>query len=185
VLRVDPHVGHGRWELVGRIEDLPAGVAVLADVVGPRQADPSDEWEDSLAPDALLERIRVCHRIPEDYPPAALAEADTVAAQAGRDRAERVPRRDLRETVTFTIDARTSRDLDDALSTYPADSDDGIRVLVHIADVAAHVPARGALDAEARRAATSVYLPGWTRPCSRPRSASRLCHCCPGRTATP
>ncbi len=164
VLRVDPHIGHGRWELVGRTEDLPAGVAVLADVVGPRQADPSDEWEDPLAPDTLLERIRVRHRIPEDYPPTALVEADTVAAQAGRDRPERVPRRDLREMVTFTIDAPTSRDLDDALSVYPADPDGGIRVLVHIADVAAHVPADGALDAEARRAATSVYLPGWTRP---------------------
>jgi ribonuclease R len=47
---------------------------------------------------------------------------------------------------------------------YAADPDGGIRVCVHIADVSTHVRPGTALDTEARRAATSVYLPGWTRP---------------------
>jgi len=41
-LRLDPHLGSGAWTLEGRVEDLPVGVAVLADkklvadgVVGP------------------------------------------------------------------------------------------------------------------------------------------------------
>ena len=159
VLRIDPHLGSGRWVLEGRVEDLPTGVAVLADITGPGTADPSDEWEDPTAADALLERIRVRHRIPLDYPEPVLAEVAAFTARKGK-----VVRRDLRALTTFTIDSPSSRDLDDALSVYPADADGGIRVCVHIADVAAHVRPGTAVDAEARRAATSVYLPGWTRP---------------------
>jgi len=162
VLRLDPHLGSGRWRLEGRVEDLPVGVAVLADITGPGVADPSDEWEDPVAADALLERVRVRHRLPLGYPPDALAEVDAVAG--GQRRHGSLVRRDLRDLTTFTIDSPSSRDLDDALSVYAADADGGIRVCVHIADVAAHVRPGTALDAEARRSATSVYLPGWTRP---------------------
>ena len=168
VLRLDPHVGTARWALEGRIEDLPVGTAVLADVTGDRTADPSDEWDDPTDAEALLERVRVRHRLPATHPPDVLAEAaaqSTGEAAAGRRRrADPLPRRDLRGLTTFTIDAPHSRDLDDALSVYPADLDGGIRVCVHIADVAAHVRPGTRVDAEARRAATSVYLPGWTRP---------------------
>ncbi|MCW2713794.1 MAG: ribonuclease [Frankiales bacterium] len=161
VLRLDPHLGSGRWTLTGRIEDLPVGAAVLADITGPSTADPSDEWDDPVAADALLERVRVRHRLPTGYPPEVLAEVAAVADGKARRSATR---RDLRTLTTFTIDSPSSRDLDDALSVYPADADGGIRVCVHIADVAAHVRPGTAIDAEARRAATSVYLPGWTRP---------------------
>ena len=167
VLRLDPHVGTARWTLEGRIDDLPVGTAVLADVTGDRTADPSDEWDDPTDAEALLERVRVRHRLPAGHPPEVLAEAEAQAGreQAGRRRrADPLPRRDLRGLTTFTIDAPSSRDLDDALSVYPADLDGGIRVCVHIADVAAHVRPGTLVDLEARRAATSVYLPGWTRP---------------------
>ena len=167
VLRLDPHLGSGRWTLQGRVEDLPTGVAVLADITGPSTADPSDEWEDPTAADALLERVRVRHRLPLDYPDAVLAEVTAVAS--ARPRRGASVRRDLRALTTFTIDSPSSRDLDDALSVYPADGDGGIRVCVHIADVATHVRPGTALDNEARRAATSVYLPGWTRPMLPPQ----------------
>ncbi|MEX2291364.1 MAG: ribonuclease R family protein [Mycobacteriales bacterium] len=162
VLRLDPHLGSGRWTLVGRVEDLPVGVAVLADITGSSTADPSDEWEDPTSADALLERIRIRHRLPLKHPADALAEVAAVAD--ARPRRGGPSRRDLRDLTTFTIDSPSSRDLDDALSVYAADADGGIRVCVHIADVAAHVRPGTALDREARRAATSVYLPGWTRP---------------------
>lgn len=166
LLRVDPHVAASRWKLEGRVEDLPVGVAVLADITGDRTADPLDEWEDPLDVDTLLERIRVRHLIEADHPAAALAEAESLADKSvrrGRGTAT-APRRDLRSLPTFTIDAPSSRDLDDALSVFGADSDGGIRVCVHIADVAAHVRPGTALDTEARRTGTSLYLPGWTRP---------------------
>ena len=162
-LRVDPHVGSGTWKLEGRIDDLPVGVAVLADITGDGTADPADEWEDPLDADALLERVRERHLLEAEHPPAVMAEAGQLASGGGRRR-KGLQRRDLRAMTTFTIDAPHSMDLDDALSVHPAGPDGGIRVLVHIADVAEHVRPGSALDAEARRAGTSVYLPGWVRP---------------------
>jgi ribonuclease R len=166
LLRVDPHVGSGRWTLAGRTEDLPVGVAVLADITGDLVADPSDEWEDPTDFDALLERVRVRHLLPSGHPQDVLAEADALAQSPGGRRrgSPSIARRDLRDMSTFTIDAPSSRDLDDALSVYAADPEGGIRVCVHIADVSTHVRPGTAVDAEARRAATSVYLPGWVRP---------------------
>ena len=175
VLRIDPHLGSGAWRLQGRVEDLPTGVAVLADITGPGTADPSDEWEDPTAADALLERVRVRHRIPLDYPEAVLAEVAGFIAKKGK-----IVRRDLRALTTFTIDSPSSRDLDDALSVYPADAEGGIRVCVHIADVATHVRPGSALDTEAARAATSVYLPGWTRPMLPPQLSEDALSLVPG-----
>jgi ribonuclease R len=178
VLRLDPHLGTDRWTLEGRVEDLPAGAAVLADVTGPRSADPSDEWDDPTSADALLERIRVRHRLRTDHPAEVLAEAEQVVGRTPRRAA--VSRRDLRPLTTLTIDSPHSRDLDDALSVHPADPEGGIRVSVHIADVAAHVRPGSALDEEARRAATSVYLPGWTRPMLPPRLSEDALSLVPG-----
>ena len=172
-LRVDPHVGSGRWALEGRVEDLPVGTAVLADITGERTADPSDEWDDPTDADALLERVRVRHRLPATHPDEVLEQRDPPARG-------RVDRRDVRKLTTLTIDSPSSRDLDDALSVYPADPDGGIRVCVHIADVAAHVRPGTPVDDEARRAATSVYLPGWTRPMLPHRLSDDLLSLVPG-----
>ncbi len=81
------------------------------------------------------------------------------AASAARLRADPT-RRDLRHLPTITIDAPVSRDLDDALSVYPAEPDGSLRLLVSIADVDALVPEGSVLDQDARRRATSVYLAG-------------------------
>ena len=78
--------------------------------------------------------------------------------------------------LTFTIDPADARDHDDALSV------DGERVLVHIADVAAFVPEGGAIDREAARRATSVYLPGRVDPMLPERLSSDLCSLSPAAT---
>jgi ribonuclease R len=71
-------------------------------------------------------------------------------------------RRDLTELPTFTIDPPTARDFDDAIS---AQREDGrIRLWVHIADVSAYVRPGTALEAEAYRRGTSVYVPGAVEP---------------------
>jgi ribonuclease R len=72
-------------------------------------------------------------------------------------------RRDLRELPTFTIDPVSARDFDDAISAEALDGE-GVRVWVHIADVAAHVREGSKLDREALRRATSVYAPGTVQP---------------------
>jgi len=87
-------------------------------------------------------------------------EAD---AQAAGARVARSPgnRLDLRQLATFTVDPAGARDFDDAISAERIEgAADAVRVWVHIADVAAHVPAGSPLDREARRRATSVYAPG-------------------------
>jgi ribonuclease R len=72
-------------------------------------------------------------------------------------------RRDLRDLPTFTIDPPTAKDFDDAISAERLD-DGAIRVWVHIADVSAHVRPGSAVDREAFRRATSVYVPGLVEP---------------------
>ncbi len=70
-------------------------------------------------------------------------------------------RRDLRDLPTFTIDPATAKDFDDAISAEEIGGDGNrIRVWVHIADVSAYVRPGDAVDREAYRRGTSVYVPG-------------------------
>jgi ribonuclease R len=88
-------------------------------------------------------------------------------------------RRDLRELPTFTVDPATARDFDDAISA-EALPDGTVRVWVHIADVAAHVPPGSAIDLEARRRSTSVYVPGAVEPMLPHALSSDACSLVPG-----
>ncbi|ORX38254.1 hypothetical protein BD324DRAFT_649631 [Kockovaella imperatae] len=88
-------------------------------------------------------------------------------------------RKDLREERIFTIDPPTARDLDDALSVKR--NDDGTyEVGVHIADVSYFVKANTALDREARKRATSVYLVQRSVPMLPPQLSEELCSLQPG-----
>ena len=90
----------------------------------------------------------------------------SLEVEAGRaaDRAaeSEIRRRDLTELPTFTIDPATARDFDDAISARR--EEDGVRIWVHIADVAAHVRPGTPLDLEARQRANSTYAPGAVEP---------------------
>lgn len=102
--------------------------------------------------------------------------------EAGRaaDAAEasEIRRRDLTELPTFTVDPATARDFDDAVSAQR--EKDGIRLWIHIADVAAHVRPGSPLDLEARRRANSTYVPGAVEP-MLPRALSEdACSLAPG-----
>jgi ribonuclease R len=101
------------------------------------------------------------------------------AREAG-ERAERRgrARRDLTALPTFTVDPATARDFDDAVSARR--EGDGVRLWVHIADVAAHVPAGSPLDEEARLRGNSTYVPGTVEP-MLPRALSEgACSLSPG-----
>ena len=66
-------------------------------------------------------------------------------------------RRDFRGELTFTIDPKTAKDFDDALS-FKVLGEDLFEVGVHIADVSHYVKPGSDLDNEALERATSVYL---------------------------
>lgn len=87
-------------------------------------------------------------------------------------------RRDLTALDTFTVDPVTARDFDDAVSAQP--EGDGVRLWIHIADVAAHVRPGSDLDAEAERRATSVYVPGTVEPMLPKALSADACSLSPG-----
>jgi ribonuclease R len=87
--------------------------------------------------------------------------------------------RDLRELPTFTVDPAGAGDFDDAISAEALDGE-AVRVWVHIADVAAHVPEGSDIDLEARRRATSVYVPGSVEPMLPHALSSDACSLLPG-----
>ena len=87
-------------------------------------------------------------------------------------------RRDLRDLHTFTVDPATARDFDDAVSAQP--DGDGVRLWIHIADVSAHVRPGSALDSEAGRRTTSVYVPGMVEPMLPRALSDEACSLVPG-----
>jgi ribonuclease R len=104
-------------------------------------------------------------------------ELEAVAAATS---AERVAgkRRDLTELTTFTVDPATARDFDDAVSA--RGEGDGVRLWIHIADVAAHVRPGTALDAEAYARANSTYVPGAVEPMLPHTLSNEACSLAPG-----
>jgi ribonuclease R len=88
-----------------------------------------------------------------------------------------VERRDLTNLATFTVDPASAHDFDDAVSASPTGR--GVRLWIHIADVAAHVRPGSALDEEARRRANSTYVPGLVAPMLPHALSSDACSLAP------
>jgi len=110
----------------------------------------------STHPWAAMERRIAASRWPRAFSP----EAEEEARRAPRSP---VDRRDLTGELIFTIDPHDAKDHDDAVSIEVLPGG-GLRLGVHIADVAARVRPHGTLDAQARARATSVYPPGQVLP---------------------
>ncbi|MFO0938555.1 MAG: ribonuclease R [Gemmataceae bacterium] len=95
--------------------------------------------------------------LPDEFPPDVLDEARAAADQFREN--DLHGRTDFTEQLVITIDPVDARDFDDAVSV-EIDAETGNWLLtVHIADVGHFAPAGSKLDQEARKRATSVYLP--------------------------
>ncbi len=122
------------------------GEGVITEVLGPLH----QPGVDTLA-------VMRAFGLPETFPAEVLAEARQVASQF-----EDMPlqgREDLTHELVVTIDPPDAKDFDDAVSVTVDPKSKHWILSVHIADVGAFVKAGGALDQEARRRGTSVYLP--------------------------
>ena len=98
----------------------------------------------------------------------------TLLEQKGITDEERASRRDMRDTLTFTIDPADAKDFDDALSFKKTD-DGNYEIGIHIADVSHYVRPGSALDTEAQKRTTSVYLVDRTIPMLPEALSNGLC----------
>lgn len=150
-LVLDAFLGDGSLPLTGRCTDGQTVVARLTRQ-GAKVLERFDGFEESMRARVLV-RGQIARTMPAPAPAPRLARLRPGGA-----------RRDLRDLPTLTIDDEHSADLDDALSVAGPDAAGCMRLFVHIADVAEHVPAGSPADVAARDAATSVYLHPWVRP---------------------
>ena len=85
----------------------------------------------------------------------------------------------MRGERVFTIDPDTAKDFDDALSI-KKNEDGTYDIGVHIADVSHFVKPNTALDRDARKKATSVYLVQRAVPMLPPTLSEEICSLLPG-----
>ncbi len=109
--------------------------------------------------------------IPSEFPQKVLSQAERIPEEISDADCE--GRLDLRDVVMVTIDGEDAKDLDDAVSiSYK----DGIYELgVHIADVTNYVQQNSALDKEALKRGTSVYLADRVIPMLPHRLCNGIC----------
>jgi ribonuclease R len=156
-LRVDREVANADWALDTGGAQVQHGDAVVARIAEGKlvllyRVEPGE--------DRSLERVIARHGLRKSFPAEVVEEARRARAVPHAPGA----RRDLRAIPTVTVDAPSTRDIDDAISVLPAGPDGALRLLVSIADVGEFVAEGSALDVEARERATSVYLAGRVLP---------------------
>ena len=119
-----------------------------------------------------MHAIMLEYDLPEAFPPEVLAEAEALPRDIPPAEIER--RHDFRDILTFTIDPEDAKDFDDAISFRVLPS--GLyEVGIHIADVSHYVKPGTALNEEAYKRGTSIYLVDRTIPMLPERLSADLC----------
>ncbi len=169
----EPFFERGRRVTVERSRDARPGRLAL---LRPNQRGGRFKLERTLGrPDVardVIEALMLDRGLRRSFPPG-------VERAAQDARPPDVPRRDLTDLPTFTIDPVTARDFDDAISCEQL-GDEHWRAWVHIADVSAYVRPGGAVDREAYRRSTSVYVPAAVEPMLPEALSNDACSLRPG-----
>lgn len=109
--------------------------------------------------------------IPHEFPEKVLNQAERVGKDVSD--ADCAGRKDLRFVRMVTIDGEDAKDLDDAVSVEKAG--ENYLLGVHIADVTNYVQERSALDKEALKRGTSVYLADRVIPMLPEKLSNGIC----------
>ena len=151
--------------VLARMEPSTGGfsrpMCVIAEVMG----DPDAPGMDVLA---IARRYQLPTRFPEEV----LTESEALSGEITPDIIAH--RRDIRDTLTVTIDPVDAKDFDDAISIFRRD-DGGFELGVHIADVAHYVAENSPVDLEARSRGMSCYLVDRVLPMLPERLSNDLC----------
>ena len=125
-------------------------------------------------PDVEVQSVMAKYGLTKVFPNAVLNEVKNIVEQFDLE-----GRVDLREKLIFTIDPFDAKDFDDAISL-ESDKNGNYVVGVHIADVSFFVRKNSALDNEAFRRGTSVYLVDQVVPMLPEIISNDLCSLKPG-----
>ncbi|MEM1283284.1 MAG: VacB/RNase II family 3'-5' exoribonuclease [Chlamydiota bacterium] len=107
-----------------------------------------------------------------DFPIAAIEEAQGFGKVVKKS--DIAGREDFRDLECITIDPKTAKDFDDAL-TLTTDPKGHYHLGVHIADVTHYVRPDSALDKEAQARSNSTYFPGYCLPMLPKELSNNLC----------
>ncbi|MCK0130374.1 ribonuclease R [Flavobacteriaceae bacterium F08102] len=105
--------------------------------------------------DTEIHSILLEYGLPYEFPKEIEELASKIDTKISKEEISK--RRDMRSTLTFTIDPKDAKDFDDALSFKVLDNGN-YEIGIHIADVSHYVQPGTELENEAYERATSVYL---------------------------
>lgn len=115
--------------------------------------------------------IAYAYDLPQEFPEKVMNQAERVPLAISE--ADCLGRMDLRDVQMVTIDGEDAKDLDDAVSLRKEES--LWHLGVHIADVSNYVQENSALDREALKRGTSVYLTDRVIPMLPHRLSNGIC----------
>ena len=149
-------------------------IAVITDY-GSKNKNPEGKIKENLGnirtPGTDILAIVKSFGIPNEFPEKVMKQAQRVPDHVLD--ADRDGRLDLRYLQTVTIDGEDAKDLDDAISL--TKEGDIYHLGVHIADVSNYVQYNSALDKEALKRGTSVYLADRVVPMLPERLSNGIC----------
>lgn len=111
------------------------------------------------------------YELPMEFPEKVLKQADRIKETLNEG--DFYGREDLRDVVMVTIDGEDAKDLDDAVSL--TKDEELYHLGVHIADVSNYVQYNSALDKEALKRGTSVYLADRVIPMLPKKLSNGIC----------
>ena len=210
VIPEDPRIPYDIFTLLSENPNVPDGTIVRVSLTTyPSRKEAATGTIVEVLGDSDDERVPIDllvarHKLETSFSEGALAEA--ADARVDAEEALNSGYRDLRDRFIFTIDPDDAKDFDDAVSLEPVvPMNDGSfhidasetasatapaatpaskkaywRLGVHIADVSHYVPWGSAVDLDARRRATSVYLVDRVIPMLPEKLSNDVCSLRPG-----